>query len=98
MPLIQSGDEGGSHDGDARPAQLPFHIFHRGQSCAPSAKQQDAKNAITDDVASFANVEMPAFEAESVDSEEKMQQGVEDAACVVGGKPCGRFDGDDDQP
>src|SRR5579864_9450830 len=38
MPFVETGDNGGSRDCHARPAQGPFQVFDRRKSFAPGAK------------------------------------------------------------
>lgn len=46
----------------------------------------------------FANEEMPVFEANPIQSEKIVQQGIKNAAGVSGRGQVSGFDGDDDEP
>ena len=98
MPFVQTRHERGSEDCQGGPAQRPLGIVDRGQSFAPRAEQQNAQQSVAENMTAFANVEVPLLEVGVVDAKEKMQQGIEESAGVVGREPRGRFDGDDDQP
>ena len=76
MPLIETGNECSSQNCHRCPPGCPPHIPHRGQGCAPCAKKQDAQDGVADDVASFANEEVPLLEVRQVHTENEMQQGI----------------------
>ena len=98
MPLVEAGHECGSEHGNIRPAPRPFRIAECGQGLTPRAKKKDAQQAIAEDVASFAKQEVQGLEMLQVHAEQKMQQGIEDTARVVGGEERARLNGNDDQP
>ena len=98
MPLIETGDKRGSENGDVGPSQRPFWMAEGGQSLAPGAKQKNAEQTVSEDVASLANVEMPMVEAGRVEAEKVVQQWIQNAAGVVRRKDCAGLDGNDNQP
>ncbi len=98
MPLVETGDESGTQNCNGRPAQRPPHVSHCGQSGAPCSEKQDAQDAVTDDVASFANVVVPNLEAFPVHADEMLQQRIEKAASITGRKHGAGFNGDEDEP
>ena len=98
VPLVEAGYESGAQDRDVRPARRPFRIRHGGQGGAPRAEKQDAQDGVADDVACLADVEVPIVKAFPVHTKEEMQQGIEDAASIVGREQGAGFNGNDDQP
>ncbi len=98
MPLVEAGYDCRSENRDHRPAQSPPNIVHCGQGRMPGAEKKNAQNAITDDVAGLANVEMPEFEARPIHAKKKMQDRIKDPAGVMRREPRGRFNGDHDEP
>jgi hypothetical protein len=98
VPFIEARHKRGSQDGDGRPAQSPLNIFQYRQCCTPRAKKQNAENCIADEMSGFTNIKMPRFKLAIVNSKNKVQQRIENTACVVGGKQRRRFNGDDNQP
>jgi hypothetical protein len=100
MPFIKAGHDRGSKESDGRPTQHPTHVTsaHRGQSCAPRAEKQNAEDGVADDVAPFANEEVPVFEVQVVQAEKVMQQRIQNSAGVGGGGEICGFDRNDDEP
>jgi hypothetical protein len=98
VPLVETGYERGPQKSDGSPPQRPIRIVHRGQSCAPRAKKQDAQDGVADDVPSLAHVEVPILKAFPVEAEQKMQQRKKNSACIMSREQRAGFDGDDDQP
>ncbi len=60
-----------------------------GKRLPPRTKKKNAQQGVADDVASFPDVEVPRFESGTIDAEEKMDDRVKEATCVVRGKICG---------
>jgi hypothetical protein len=98
VQFVEACDKSCAQNSDGCPAQRPLHIAHRGQGGAPRAKKQHAEDAIADDVACLANVEVPNIEALPVEAEEEMQQGIQNAAGVVRREQRTGFNGDKDEP
>src|SRR5579863_172509 len=98
MPLVKTGHQSGPEHGDTRPAESPFCVAHDRQRFAPGAEQQDAEQSVTEYVAALADVDVPVLEAGVIQAEQEMQNGIENAAGVVGGKVRAGLNGNDDQP
>lgn len=98
VPFVQARYQGGSEHCDVGPAQSPSRATGDRQRLTPGAEEQEAEQAVPEDVAAFANEEVPAQEVRPVQAEQEMQQRIEKPAGVVSGEPRGGLDGDDDQP
>src|SRR5581483_10973434 len=96
MPFVETGDEQGSKHRDPRPAQRPVRISALGQRVPPGAKQKNAEHGVSDNMPALANVVMPYLEPGVIDSEQEMQQRIEEAAGVMRGKIGRRLDHNDD--
>jgi len=96
MPFIEAGDNRSPQHSDAGPSPTPTCISQCRQSFAPGTEEQDAQQAVAEDVPSLADEEVPLFELRAIDMKNEVQQRVEKAACIVSGEIRGRFNGDDD--
>ena len=65
---------------------------------APRPEQEEAQQAVTDNVARFAQNVVPWLELRVVDAEQEMKDRVHDPAGLMRGEIRARFDGNDDQP
>ena len=98
MPLVKAGNQSGSQQRHAGPAYGPLRITLRGERRVPGAEQEDAQQAVSENMATFADEKVDVLEAEMADSEKVVQQRIQNAAGIVRGKPRARFDRNDDQP
>jgi len=98
VPLVQAGDECGSKHGDAGPSHRPLRISCYMHGFPPGAEQKEAKQPIAENVAALAYEKVPLFEVQRIDAKQKMQQRIKNPAGIVGRKPRGRLNRDDDQP
>ena len=84
MPLVESGYHSGSQDSEGRPPHRPLRVPHRRQSFAPRSEEEEAQEGVAENVAALTNVEVPVFEASMAETEQKMQQGIEEPTGRVG--------------
>ena len=85
MPFIEAGNDRGPKHRDTGPRQSPTPSTDRRQSLAPGAEEQDAEQAVAEDMASLADEEMPLLELRMIDVKQEVQQRVEKAAGIVRG-------------
>lgn len=62
MPFVEACDQRGSQHRQNRPAQSPLCAHHDRQSFAPGAEQQNAQQAVTENVSALADEEVPMLE------------------------------------
>jgi len=98
MPLVKTRHQRGSQDGDSGPTQSPAFISQGRQRLAPGTEKKNAQQAVTENVAALANVEVPVLELAVVNAEEEVQQGIKKAAGVMRRKISARLNRDNDQP
>ena len=98
VPFVETGDENGSKNCDRCPTRRPLRVVHRRQRRAPGAEEQNAQDGVADDVAGFADEEVPNFEMIPVHAKQKMQQRIENPAGVVRRKQGAGLDGDKNEP
>src|SRR3974377_1132966 len=77
MPLVEAGDQRRSQYCDAGPAKSPFCMRHGGQGLPPGPEQEDAQQAIAEDMPSFTDEEMPILKLITVESKQEMKKRVE---------------------
>jgi hypothetical protein len=98
VPFVEACYQCRAQHSDVGPAERPTDTIRHRQSLTPRAKQQDAEQAIAEDVSAFADEEVPVLKLLPIQTKEVMQYGIENAAGVVSGQPIGRLDRDHDQP
>ena len=96
MPFVEASYQGRSKDSNACPAERPLRSSGRSQGAPKCPEQQNAKQAVTEDVSGLANVVMPDLECWMVHAEEEVQQRIQNPAGIGGRKIGRRFDRDDD--
>ena len=98
MKLVQTSDQGGHDECDARPLDGPAPSLDKRNSGAPGAVEKEAQSEISAYVTGLADVEVPHLESCWSDIEDEMQNWIKEPAGVTGREPVGRLDGDEDKP
>ena len=98
MPFVETGDEHSHQERNRSPSHAPCDGRCYGKRCPPCPKQQEAQREVSDKMACLPNVEMPNSKAAWIQSEKKMQNGIQKFAGIIRGKITGRFDPDNAQP
>ena len=83
MPLVQAGYECGAEYREIGPAEGPLRMAGHRQRLAPRAKQEEAQQAIADDVPGFAKGIIKRLEVRLSDPEQVVQQRIQKAAGIV---------------
>lgn len=83
VPLVQAGYEGGAEHGEIGPAEGPLQVVGLRQRLAPCSKQEEAQQAIADDVAGFAKGKIKRLKVRLTDPKQVVQQRIQKSASVV---------------
>lgn len=68
MPFVERGDDKSAEHCESRPAEGPSSSLPR-QGFSPRAKQEDAKQSVSDNVAGLTKEVVPWLEVRAVDPE-----------------------------
>ena len=98
MPFVQARDQCRHEESSRRPAQRPSRSPWQAQRSTPGAKQEKTQGKVTHKMAELPDVVVPHLETGPIETDQEVQYGVENPACVLGGKPVGGFDRDQRHP
>ena len=98
VPLVHAGNKSRHEKCNTGPAQGPAWGLRQEKRGPPGTEQDKASRKVAHEVSSLAKIVMKDFKVTQIHVQKKMEQGIEIAAGVIGGKLVGRFRENDSQP